>query len=500
MYNIPTFSRVAVKIADERQLSIVSVRRDIELPKRSVWLSDTAIYVNRDTGKIYRPHNESEADFVYNDQPRRVMIKGGEGSGKSVAGIIKNLERVRRGMSGIMGSPNFVHFKKSLWPEFRRWCPPNALVPKHRYRLEPDWAPTMPFELVFKTGASIMCGGFDSPGSWEGPNISWAHFDEARHHANAQMAKVLDGRCRIAGPKNESPQWWITTTPRKSRMSSSPDDDQYHWMYIMFGPWTDKSKEDPYASFKRQSKVITLRLSDNAENLADGYVESRSESLTESESSVLVDAEWADEESLERFLRTMLWWDACEESLPPLDPRQPMVVALDAAVGRSATASDCFAIVGVTRHPNDRKRVAVRKVEAWQSLAGKEINYKGTDGDPGPETYLINLSKIQNIVCVCFDPYQLIDMSQRLELSYGIWFDKFGQVSRRLEADRSLLSNITSRVVAHDGDKLLWNHIDNADRKVDDSGSKFRLVKGRGRIDCAVGLSMGTWQCLDLNI
>lgn len=450
---------------------------------------------------MYRPHNESEALFVYSDTPRRVLVKGGEGSGKSVAGIIKDLERLRRGMSGIMGSPNFVHFRKSLWPEFRRWCPVSSLVPKHRYRLEPEWEPSQPFTLAFKSGATLMCGGFDNPGSWEGPNVNFAHFDESRHHPSAAMVKVFDGRCRIPGPKGEEPQWWCTTTPRKSRMSTSPDDDQYHWMYIMFGPWTDRNKEDPYANFKKQAKVITLRLSENAHNLAAGYVESRGESLTESEASILVDAEWADEESLERFLPSMLLWDACEEKdIPKLNPRDPMVVALDAATGRSAAASDCFALVGVTRHPLDRERVVIREVEAWQAPAGKQINFLGDDLNPGPEGHLIQLRKRQNIVCVCFDPYQLIDMSQRLEMSLGLWFDEFGQGAKRLEADRSFLSHIVRTHVAHNGNKLLWNHIDNADRKVDDTGSKFRLVKGRGRIDCAVASSMATWQCLSLNL
>ena len=113
MRNTPAFSRVASKIREEISIGQqASVPNDLEI-SRSIWFSDHGVYVNRETGKMYRPHNTDEALFISDDRPRRVMVKGGEGSGKSVAGIVKDLERLRRGMSGIMGSPNFVHFKKS---------------------------------------------------------------------------------------------------------------------------------------------------------------------------------------------------------------------------------------------------------------------------------------------------------------------------------------------------------------------------------------------------
>ncbi len=344
--------------------------------------------------------------------------------------------------------------------------------------------------------ATLLCGGFDNPGSWEGPNVNFADFDEARHHANAQMVKVLDGRCRIAGPHGEPPQWWLPTTPRKSRMSNSPDDDQYHWMFVMFGPWTDQTKEDPFADFKRESRVTTLRLDENIDNLAEGYVESRGQSLTENEKSILVDAEWSDEESLERFLPSILLWDACREIIPPLGKREPLVIALDAATGRTSSASDCFGLLAVS--PFGQSRYAVRIAEVWRAAIGKQIDFIGTDLHPGPETRLRQIIKDFNVVCICFDPHQLISMSQRLEMEERVWFDKFGQVAKRLESDRSLLDDIVRKAIVHDGDSTLRNHIDNADRKVDDYGSKFRIIKGRGRVDLAVCLSMALWQIKDL--
>lgn len=496
----PSYKRVASRLLGELPASLRASGEN-RILKFSTWMGDEAIYVNRETGHLYKPHNQDEIDFISSDTPRRWLLKGGEGSGKSVAGIIKTLERLRRGMSGIMGSPDFVHFRKSLWAEFCRWCPPNALVPKHRYRLEPDWEPTQPFKLVFVNSTTLLCGGFDRPGSWEGPNVTFAHFDEARHHPTSSMIKVLDGRCRIAGPTGELPQWWLTTTPRKSLMSGSPDGDQFHWLYTMFGPWGDPSKPDPFSEFKASSRVITLRLDENTENLAEGYVRDRKQSLTDTESSILVDAEWSDEETNQRFLPTMAWWDRCREYLPPIGNREPMIIALDAATGRASATSDCFGILGVTRHPNDRERVAVRLVEEWHAKPGHAIDFVGTEDEPGPETFLRRALREYNVVCVVFDPHQLVSLAQRVEVEEGVWFDAFGQIEKRLKSDKALLDHIIDRTLVQNGDYKLRAHIDAADRKVDEIGSRFRIVKGgRGPVDLAVCLSMATWQCLDLNI
>ena len=469
----------------------------------SAWLGSRgeggALYVNRETHRRYHPHSDAERLFVFSDRPRRALVRGGEGSGKSVAGIVKDLERLRRGMSGIMGSPDFVHFRKSLWKEFQRWCPPNALVPRQRYRLNLDWQPNQPFELVFVSGGTLLCGGFDTPGSWEGPNVHFAHFDEGRQHAKPTMAKVLDGRCRIAGARGEPPQWWITTTPRKSPLPGGLDGMEFHWLYEMFGPWT-RDGVDPYADFKSDSSDTILLLDDNKDNLAEGYVEKRRQSLTEKEARVLADAEWEDDEDTKRFLDSMLWWDACAEQLPPLSPREPLVVGVDAAVGRKNEASDCFGLLAVSRHPSDRTRTAVRYVKKWQARPGEKIDYTGTDSDPGPKKVLQRLCREFNVKCIAFDEYQLVDMMQQIEREERVWCDPFSQASDRLLADKQLLDVVLARRFAHDGNPDLRQHIDNADRKVDDSGSRFRIVKGRGKIDLAVCASMANARCLELNV
>lgn len=467
----------------------------------SMWFGDRGVYVNKETGRIYNPHHDEECEFVYSDSPRYFLCKGGEGSGKSVAGIIKDLERLRRGCSGIMGSPDFEHFKKSLWPEFLRWVPMESVVPQHRYRVKDLWTPNAPFTIGFispVTGkvVTLMCGGFEDPESWEGPNVNFGHFDEARRHKTPKLLKVLDGRCRIQGPGGIPSQLYFTTTPRKN------------WLFDYFGPpkqgGEDDGEGEEYTEFKKDSKVITLKLSDNQVNLDAGFVDKRGQSLTAAEQRVLMDAEWEDIDDTTPFLTSDIWWTNCQEELPPLKPDEPMVIALDAATGRKTAASDCFAMVGITRHPDPARAensVAVRYIGLWQAKAGQKIDFRGTEEYPGPITELIRLCEQFNVVALTYDPVQMVAVAQELEAEAIVWCWEFAQQNERIEADRLLLDLIVGRRFAHSGDHRLTKHIMNADRKLSEETAdrrKFRIVKGRGRIDLAVASSMGAKRCLDL--
>jgi len=310
---------------------------------------------------LYKPHHEAEREVVFSDVPRRVLIKGSEGSGKSVAGIVKDLDRLRRGMSGLMASPNLPHFQRSLWKEFQRWCPWDYVIPSHRRMASKAWTPVRPFDIVFENDTYLHCVGARDVGSLEGPNLSFVHFDEARHFPDASAVKVLDGRIRIDGPLGEPPQMWFTTTPRMN------------WLYEYFGPLICKCPTcgpvrinvlegeefkcpkcgrmdlhitDPYADFKSNAKVITLHVRDNEENLTEGFTQLRAESLTASEARVLIDAEWEEESDVDLFLPEMVLWDRCKEDLPPPTPYEPVIVALDAS-----EKHDTFAMIGVSRHP-----------------------------------------------------------------------------------------------------------------------------------------------------
>jgi hypothetical protein len=376
---------------------------------------------------------------------------------------------------------------------------------KHQRFGKLDWEPHEPFNIVFRNNATLHCTGIENPGSLEGPNLNFAHFDEARHHPDGKALKVLDGRVRIPGPKGEPPQIFLTTTPAMN------------WLYEYFGPVQD---DDPFEGFKRDARDIVLLTKDNEANLFEGFSQSRAQTLTEREARVLLEAAWEDLSEGQPFLPDMTWWDNCKEKLPPLDPREPMVLGLDAATGRTATSSDCFAIVGVTRHPDrDRARdtIAVRYAKIWQARAGHKIDYRGTWDNPGPERELLRLCGYEldadgvpvpraqgghNVIAVVYDPTELHDMASRLYKAGVAWFKEFSQGIQRNESDRQLLEMIQQQRVAHDGNPDLREHIRNADRKTDDSGHRMRIVKRVDslKVDLCVALSMCSHECSRLNL
>lgn len=475
-------------------------------------------YVNRDTGKVYEPHHEGERLFVYGEERRYPAALGGEGGGKSCAGIIKTLERLRRSMSGCMVSPDMPHFKRSLWPEFQRWCPWDQVVPKHQDRGKFDWEPYAPFVIAFKNGARLWCGGMDEPGAWEGPNISFAHMDEMRRKKDADVLKVLDGRVRIPGPNGEPPQLWQTTTPKK------------HWLFEYYGPLQVKCRDcgsdepldvqkgeslhcrscrseeleivDVRQAFKLDSYVTVLLTKDNENNLQDDFAKQRAQTLTEAEARVLLEAAWEDYEDGQPFLPTMIWWDNCREKLPPLDHREPMILSVDAATGRQSTDSDYFGLLGITKHPERSDTVAVRYVNAWQAKAGGKIDFLGTEHNPGPEMEIRRLCAEYNPLRLVADPAQLHDMLTRFRHEYLIGVKEFSQQNRRMEADTALLHLIQQKRIAHDGHPLLREHIQNADRKHDAAHRRMRMVKRHDnmKIDLAVCLSQGAYEILRLNL
>jgi len=444
-------------------------------------------YRNVDTRRPYLAHSEEELAALQDDTPRYVLAKGGEGGGKSVFGVVKDLERLKRGMSGIMVSPDLPHFKKSLWPEFRRWCPWDQVVPAQRYRGAFTWEPNAPFSLAFQNGTILYCGGIDSPIAWEGPNVNFAHLDEARRKTDASALKVLDGRVRIPGPKGEPPQLWITTTPKKN------------WLWEYFGPLR---KHDPRADFKQHIRVITLLTKDNEVNLENDFVAKRSLTLNATEVRVLLEAEWESLDDIARFVDEMVLWDRLKEPLPPLGPNEPVVFGLDAGVSHAS-----FGLVGVTRHPNPKRHedtVAIRYVRNWVPPAGGKIDFQGTEDRPGPERIIRQLAEEYAVVSFVYDPWQLHDMAQRLTREEIGWFYDFSQGVRRLEADRQLLDLILERRLAHDGNPMLREHFDNSDRKQYEglAAGKVRIVQREKslHVDLAVCTAMASHACLRLQL
>jgi hypothetical protein len=485
-------------------------------------------YTNADTRRRYTPHNDVEALMVKSDTPKFQMLRAGEGSGKTTWGVIKDLNRLRRGMDGCLVSPDLVHFQKSLWPEFVRWCPWDMVIERHRYRQEPGRVPNRDFELVFHNElggfSKLVCGGAIEidPKRWEGLNINFAHLDEMRRHKTPIIFKTILGRIRIPGPKGEPPQLWITTTPAK------------HWLYEYFGPmacqcddcgaeyeWelehdteprcgecnsTAYATSDPHAHSKLRSAVMLLHTEDNEPNTYDGFAEDRGIILTEAERRVLLHGEWEDVEEGQHFLPNIIMWDQCrDDNIPPLSPNDPLILGVDAAKGRDDSYSDCFAIVGVTRHwlPEKRRNhIVVRFTQTWQARPGGRIDFQGTEHNPGPELFLRRMVDKYAVKAIIYDPTELTDMGQRFMRDRVVWMDEFSQRTKRTAADTDLLTLIMSERIVHDGDEALRSHIQNADRKVSDDGHQLRMMKRLDslKIDLAVALSMAASRCLYLNI
>lgn len=448
-------------------------------------------YTNSDTGKSYTPHHKVEAEAIHSDTPTYVLFRGGEGGGKSVAGIIKALDRVKHNCSGVMVSPDFEHFRRSLWPEFRRWCPWDLVVENQQRRRAPEWTPTRPFEMVFTNGSSIHMSGIKDAGSLEGPNINWAMIDEARHLRDAAALKVLAGRIRIPGKNVDGsdipPQLWLTTTPKKN------------WLFEYFGPL---KPNDPHASFKRDMLDVVLLTIDNIANLADGFVGKRASVLSEQERLVLLEAAWADLDDTDHFLPSMTWWDNCRRKLPKIGPNEPLIVGVDAA-----TDNDHFAIVAVTRgihiegwrqffetEEQAEDSFVVRHIFTLEPKPGRPVNY----GSAEKELRRLN-ERFQ--IGVFYDRYQLDDMMQRLTAD-GIWCEKFEQSKDRIVADMSLRERILEGRVLHPSSAKLDAHVSNADRRFSDNRKKWRLTKRSNsqKIDLVVALSMAVQRCADYDL
>lgn len=198
------------------------------------------------------------------------------------------------------------------------------------------------------------------------------------------------------------------------------------------------------------------------------------------------------------------WWDACMGPVPPLGPRTPIVVAVDASV-----SGDCSAMVAISRHPSKKlqdKHTMVRMFRAWEPPAGGKIDLTETI-----ETTLLRWISEYNVVEVAYDEYQLHKMMTDLRKKKIVKLFQFSQQSPRAHADKQLCDMIRQREIHHDGNAKLRTHVDNAAAKT--TGEKYRFVKmepagnkGRERrakrkpIDGLVATSMGSEECLRLRL
>lgn len=205
--------------------------------------------------------------------------------------------------------------------------------------------------------------------------------------------------------------------------------------------------------------------------------------------------------STETFV-PMEWVYACArkpEEWPTIDvSHQAMVLAADAA-----TSNDNFGLWLGCRHPTLPGEILTVYVQKWVPGSNGKIDFQGTEEKPGPELMIRRLIKTHNIVQLCFDPYQLYDLMNRLRKEgLQVWFKEFNQGTDRLLADSQLRDLIRDRHFWHRNEPDLIEHLQNANAKLDEQDSKVRIVKrvDRLKIDLAVAASMGSHTLMKLNL
>lgn len=171
------------------------------------------------------------------------------------------------------------------------------------------------------------------------------------------------------------------------------------------------------------------------------------------------------------------WWQGCNAQYEAVKPDEPVILSLDAGV-----SSDCFAVIMVTRRGN---KVQVQYTRKWQPQHGLKLDWKPIEAE------IRRLCNTYNIMELCYDPYQLVDMMGRIRSEESINCREFNQSSPRAIADKRLYDLIRERNVQHDNDADLNSHIKAANRKPEDE-TRLRIIKRTPdeKIDLTVALSM----------
>lgn len=184
--------------------------------------------------------------------------------------------------------------------------------------------------------------------------------------------------------------------------------------------------------------------------------------------------------------------DDISKPLPALVPKEKMVLAVDASV-----SGDCFAVVGVTKHPQDASKLAARICKIWIPH-GDKLQYEHPNpkiNSQLPDGFITELCKKYSVRVIGYDPYQLHKMAtdHNLQRKSAFW-KEIPQGKPRLSADSGLRQSIFDEsLILDSGLSDLIEHLKNANAKIDDT--KIRLVKRAEnlKIDAAVALSMACY-------
>lgn len=182
------------------------------------------------------------------------------------------------------------------------------------------------------------------------------------------------------------------------------------------------------------------------------------------------------------------WWDACKGNMIEHDKESTHIMALDAAV-----SGDTFGIVLVSGNQDDT--FYVRYARGWEPPAnGGHIDFSEVEKE------IRRLCEVYNVAEICYDPYQLEDMSQRLKAASVAHMFPFIQGLPRAKADKVFRDVILARRIHHDGDPKLREHVTNADAKAE--GDHLRIIKRNQnmKIDLCVCTSMALARAIKWNI
>lgn len=199
---------------------------------------------------------------------------------------------------------------------------------------------------------------------------------------------------------------------------------------------------------------------------------------------------------VDSFLSNIQLWDACrDDTLPPLGPHEPCVLAMD-----GSESDDTFPLVLISRHPADPVRFAVRYCHIFTPVPGVVLD------DTEIEAEIRDLCRRFAIVEIAFDRALIGQLMRRLTTQtvngpppIPVSAEKFNQGGDRLVADKFLYDLILQRRIAHNGQEDLRQHVANANKKKDASG-RIRIVKRthRLKIDACVATAMGVMRASEV--
>lgn len=211
---------------------------------------------------------------------------------------------------------------------------------------------------------------------------------------------------------------------------------------------------------------------------------------------------YGDRELLDQYLSPDNWMQVGEAT--------PVCLSLDASV-----VGDCTGLVAITRHPSNHQDVALRRAYKWDPPKNGKLDYDYTPCAATGLSLRQQITKLcmeYNVVQLSYDEWQQHHMMNEVRQAGLAWTYSFKQSTARDVADKQLYDLIRDKRLAYGSDDIqtgeldltsMREHIQNAARKQKvGEDTKAHIVKARedGKIDLVVCLSMGTAECLRLDL